>query len=126
MPFVSQDRKFIPYRRDLKSKARELRANLTAAEQKLWFQFLRGFPHRVLRQKPLAGFIVDFYCAKLKLVIEIDGDSHFDPAALAYDRQRSLVLNQLGLKVLRFTNLEVMAEFEAVCERILAEMELEG
>lgn len=115
--------KFIPYRSDLKMKARELRAHMTEAEQKLWFRFLRGFPFRVSRQKPLAGFVVDFYCARLKLVIEIDGDTHFEPAAIAYDEQRSRALQQFGLRVMRFTNLEVMNEFEAVCERLLQEAE---
>ena len=113
---------FIPYRRDLKDKARNLRANMTATEQNLWFQFLRGFPYPVLRQKPIADFIVDFYCAHQRLVIEVDGDSHYEEAALAYDVRRSGVLEELGLRVLRFTNREVMEEFEAVCERILQEL----
>ena len=116
-------RNFIPYRSDLKQKARDLRKNMTAAEQKLWFQFLRAFPHPVLRQKPIADFIVDFYCARLKLVIEIDGDSHYQEGAIAYDARRGSVLDQLGLRVLRFTNREVMEEFDAVCERVLQETE---
>jgi very-short-patch-repair endonuclease len=110
--------KFIAYRSDLKAKAHELRANMTEAEQKLWFGFLRDFPHPVLRQKPIADFIVDFYCSRLKLVIEVDGDSHYEEDAQAYDARRSEVLERLGLRVLRFTNREVTQEFEAVCERI--------
>ena len=115
--------KFTPYRPGLKTKARELRANLTEPEQKLWFQFLRDFPHRVFRQKPLGEFIADFYCARLKLVIEIDGDSHYEKDAMNHDVTRTKTFEQLGLRVLRFTNLEVMDEFEAVCERIWRELE---
>ena len=114
-------RTHLPYRDDLKLKARDLRAHMTAPEQKLWFQFLRGFPHPVLRQKPIADYIVDFYCSRLRLVIEIDGDSHFDQDAIAYDAHRTNVMAQLGLRVMRFTNLEVMTEFEAVCDRIRRE-----
>jgi very-short-patch-repair endonuclease len=114
--------KFIPYRNDLKTRAREFRANMTESEQKLWFQFLRGFPHPVLRQKPIADFIVDFYCGHLKLVIEVDGDSHYENDSMDYDARRTRMLEQFGLRVLRFTNHEVMHEFEAVCERIWKEI----
>jgi very-short-patch-repair endonuclease len=115
--------KFNHYRSDLKAKARELRANMTEAERKLWFQFLRGFPYPVLRQKPIADFIVDFYCARLGLIIEVDGDSHYELAALAYDAARAVTLAQLGLRVIRFTNDEVMHAFDSVCERIWQEAE---
>ena len=64
----------LPYNRNLVTRAKELRKNITLAEKKLWYGYLRKFPLRVLRQKPIDNFIVDFYCAKLKLVIEIDGD----------------------------------------------------
>lgn len=114
--------KFIAYRSDLKAKARELRANMTDAEQKLWFGFLRDFPHPILRQKPIADFIVDFYCSRLKLVIEVDGNSHYDEDAQDYDARRTKVIERLGLRVPRFTNREVTQEFEAVCERIWREL----
>lgn len=114
--------RFIAYRSDLKAKARELRANMTEAEQRLWFRFLRDFPHPVLRQKPIADFIVDFYCSRLKLVIEVDGDSHYGEGARVYDARRTNMLARRGLRVLRFTNREVMQEFDAVCERILLEL----
>lgn len=118
---MASRRTHLPYRGDLKLKARDLRAYMTAPEQKLGFQFLRGFPHPVLRQKPIADYIVDFYCSRLRLVIEIDGDSHFDADASAYDARRTEVIGKLGLRVLRFTNLDVMTEFEAVCDRIREE-----
>jgi len=92
---------------------------MTAPEKKLWFEFLREAPLRFTRQKPLADFVADFYCAGRQLVIEIDGDSHFDPVAEKRDRIRTAALKDQGIQVLRFTNAEVMQNFETVCEIIL-------
>ena len=111
---------YLPYNSDLVAKAREMRKNMTAAEKKLWYGYLRDFKFRVLRQRPIAYFIVDFYCAALKLVIEVDGDSHFTKAGQVYDAQRTCILESYGLRVIRFTNDEVIHNFEAVCDRIEA------
>jgi len=73
---------------------------------------------RVLRQRPIDNLIVDFYCAKLKLVIEVDGESHFTEQGKQYDSQRTSILEGYGLKVVRFTNLEVLQDFAAVCEQL--------
>ena len=108
----------LPYNLDLVTKARELRKNMTPTEKKLWYGYLRSFKFRVLRQRPIAFFIVDFYCAALKLVIEVDGDSHFTEAGQAYDAERTSILEGYGLKVIRFTNDEVLHDFEAVCDRL--------
>ncbi len=108
----------LPYNPDLVAKARELRKNMTPAEKKLWYEYLRNFKFRVLRQRPIAFFIVDFYCAALKLVIEVDGDSHFTEAGIAYDTKRTAILEGYSLKVIRFTNDEVLHNFEAVCDRL--------
>ena len=110
---------FHRYRSDLKLRARELRRNMTAPEQKLWYQFLRDAPLRFTRQKPLGEFIADFYCASRQLAIEIDGDSHFEPRAAVQDRYRTAMLRSDGIQVLRFTNSEVMKNFSSVCEQIL-------
>jgi very-short-patch-repair endonuclease len=67
----------LPYNRQLVEKAKELRKNMTPAERKLWSGYLRTFKFRILRQRPINNFIVDFFCAQLKLVIEVDGESHF-------------------------------------------------
>ncbi len=91
---------------------------MTKAEKKLWHQFLRKLPVTVLRQKPLDGFIVDFYCAKVKLVIEVDGGHHFTDNGIAYDQQRTKILESYGLKVIRFTNREIMDNFREVCSEI--------
>lgn len=117
------NKKFTPYREDLKQRARELRGDMTAPERRLWFEFLRAFPHPVTRQKPLGNYIVDFYCAKLRLAIEIDGDSHYSRGEQERDTRRDAVLNKLGVRVLRFTNREVMEQFAAVCAGIFAEVE---
>jgi very-short-patch-repair endonuclease len=91
---------------------------MTPAEKKLWYSYLRDFNFRVLRQKPINNFIVDFYCAKLKLVIEIDGDSHFTNDGKDYDQERTQILEGYGLRVMRFTNDEVLKDFAGVCQRI--------
>ena len=75
-------------------------------------------PKKFTRQKPLGRYVVDFYCARRRLVIELDGDSHFTDQAERYDEARTHDLACLGITVLRFTNLEVMQQFDAVCARI--------
>ena len=107
---------FVDYRRRL--KARALHHDPTPAERKLWFDFLRHLPIRFSRQKPLGSYIADFYCASHRLIIEVDGDSHFSNAGERYDANRTSALESQGLRVIRFTNLEVMQQFEAVCQRI--------
>ncbi|MEM9008311.1 MAG: endonuclease domain-containing protein [Cyanobacteria bacterium P01_F01_bin.86] len=106
----------LPYNPALKDRARDLRRNMTPAEQKLWKRYLRHFPFRVMRQRPIDNFIVDFYCAALKLVIEVDGTSHASPEAQARDAERTAILEGYGLSVVRFTNQQVLREFEGVCQ----------
>ena len=113
-----RDRRLVPYRLQLKASSRTLRRDPTPAERKLWFEFLRGLPHKFTRQKPLGSYIVDFYCSRARLVIEIDGDSHFTGRSEAYDAKRSAALAALNVRVIRFTNEEVMKCFEGVCSRI--------
>ncbi|AOY83013.1 endonuclease domain-containing protein [Moorena producens JHB] len=118
-----QQRQFhLPDNYKLVSRARELRKTMTPAEKKLWSCYLKNFQFRVLRQRPIANFIVDFYCADLKLVIEVDGDSHYTESGQAYDEERTHILEGYGLKVIRFTNDEVLHNFEAVCDRISSEL----
>ena len=113
-----RDPRLVPYRLRLKERSRGLRRESSPAERKLWFEFLRDRPEKFTRQKPLGAYIADFYCSKLRLVIEVDGDSHFTQSGERYDAQRTAVLESKGLRLLRFTNLEVMEQFESVCERI--------
>jgi very-short-patch-repair endonuclease len=105
----------LPYEHCLVEKARELRRNMTPAETKLWLGFLRGYPFRVLRQKPIDRYIVDFYCSALKLVIEIDGESHYTNEGKSNDEERRRILEGYGLRVVRFTNEDIRMRFEGVC-----------
>lgn len=108
----------LPYDPKLKLRARELRKNLTDAEKKLWFGYLRSFPYSVLRQKPIDNYIVDFYIPKLKIVIEIDVDSHFTEEGEIHDERRTEILKSHGLEVIRFNNFDVLSNFEGVCQNI--------
>jgi very-short-patch-repair endonuclease len=113
-----RDRRIVPYNLRLKPPSRRLRRDSTPAERKLWFEFLRYLPEKFTRQKPLGSYIADFYCSRLRLVIEIDGDTHFTARSEAYDARRSEALAALNVRVIRFTNLEVREQFEGVCARI--------
>jgi very-short-patch-repair endonuclease len=111
-------RPFFRYRRDLKSRSRELRHDPTPPERKLWFDFLASHPQKFTRQKPLGRYIADFYCARVRLVIELDGDSHFTERSERYDEGRTAELALNYIRIIRFTNSEVMEQFEGVCARI--------
>jgi very-short-patch-repair endonuclease len=111
-------RPFFRYRRDLKTRGRSQRRDPTPAERKLWFEFLSAHFEKFTRQKPLGPYVADFYCARHRLVIELDGDSHFGDAGERHDQARTEMLATLGISVIRFTNAEVSQQFEAVCVRI--------
>ncbi|MEB3120510.1 MAG: endonuclease domain-containing protein [Snowella sp.] len=81
---------------------------MTKAEKKLWYDYLRTFQFRVHRQRPIHHFIVDFYCPALKLIIEIDGETHNTDTAKIYDQERTHILVSYGLTVIRFTNQEIL------------------
>jgi very-short-patch-repair endonuclease len=99
-------------------RAREMRREMTPAEKYLWYNCLRLLPVRFRRQRPVGAFIADFYCPTLKLVLEVDGDSHFSEEGARYDTVRSSFLNGLGLTVLRFTNHEVLHNLPGVDESL--------
>ena len=103
------------YRAELRPEARRMRKNMTPQESKLWYQFLKKHPKQFRRQKIFGSFIVDFYCASAKLVIELDGSQHYDEEGLAYDAMRTKALEGYGLKVVRFSNLDIDKNFEGVC-----------
>ena len=108
----------LPYNPQLVERAKTLRKNMTKAEKKLWYDYLRTFQFRVHRQRPIDNFIVDFYCPSLSLVIEVDGESHSTDLAQNYDRERTQILEGYGLTIIRFTNQEVLNDFEGVCATI--------
>ena len=123
MPKLNDSNFHLPYNPKLIPIAKKLRKNPTPSEKKLWQDFLRNFPFRVLRQRPIDNFIVDFYCAALLLVIEIDGESHFTEEGKLYDAERTGILQGYGLNVVRFTNVEVLQSFEGVCGELLGWIE---
>jgi very-short-patch-repair endonuclease len=114
---------YLPYRRKLVAHSRILRRALTPAEKRLWFDFLRHLSAKFTRQKPMGDYIADFYCASHRLIVEVDGDSHFTAAGVKRDSGRDIALRHMGLKLVRFTNEDVMLRFEAVCLEIAARLE---
>ena len=98
--------------------AKTLRKNMTKEEKHLWYDFLKEYPIRFMRQKIIGKYIVDFYCAKAKLVVEIDGSQHFEDNAILHDKERTEYLKNFGITVLRVTNLDVNKNFSGVCEYI--------
>ncbi len=102
----------------LRQLSQTLRKNMTRHEQHLWYDYLNRYPVRFVRQHPLSDFIADFYCAKAKLVVELDGSQHYGPAGEAADEKRTEALSKLGIHVLRFPNSAVDRYFEGVCEAI--------
>jgi len=115
-------RGIIPYDIRLTEKAQENRKKETPAEEKLW-AILRNKQfggYKFIRQKPIKCFILDFYCSKLLLGIEVDGSSHKDKKE--YDDQRSSILDQIGIKVIRFYNSEIENNIEGVKSKLLKDI----
>ena len=110
--------------RNLLENARNLRRGMTKEERKLWYAFLRKHQQPFRRQFIIENYILDFYCPSAKLAIEIDGAQHYSDEALVYDQNRTDRLNQLGIMVLRFTNVDIQRRFQAVCE--LIDFEVKG
>ncbi len=102
------------------SNARGLRKNMTPQEKKLWYQFLKNHPLHWYRQRPVAHYILDFYCPTLRLAIELDGSQHYSDEGLKYDERRSEILNEKGINIVRILNKDVDNNFINVCEYINA------
>lgn len=131
-------KRFLGYNEKLENRAKNMRKEMTKAEKKLRFDFLKKLDSeskksplnkggetallsrgiRVLKQRPIDNFIVDFYIPNLKLVIEVDWDTHFSDEAKVYDEERTKILEWLWLQVLRFTNNDVLNNFDGVCEKL--------
>lgn len=104
--------------------ARELRQPQTPAEATLWRQLRdRKLDYKFRRQHPIDRFIIDFYCAAARLCIEIDGDSHTHQSQEAYDKERTAILEELGYKVIRFTNDNVRYHIDAIIAEIIHQIE---
>jgi very-short-patch-repair endonuclease len=98
--------------------AKRLRRNMTKEERHLWYDFLKSMPMTFQRQKVIGGYIVDFFCASTKLVIELDGSQHFEDTRAAADKIRDDYLQGLGLKIKRYSNADVNQRFGSVCSDI--------
>jgi len=107
----------------LTDNAQQLRKNMTKQERRLWYDFLKPLPVTINRQKVIGPYIVDFYCAAAKLVIELDGSQHCEQDGQSADLMRDAYLRSNGITVLRYSNLDVNTNFEAVCEDILLHLE---
>lgn len=102
----------------LTKNSQTLRKNMPKEERHLWYDFLKELPVTVHRQKVINNYIVDFYCASAKLVVEIDGSQHYFDEGKDKDLKRDEFLNSLGLTVLRYSNDDINNSFESVCQDI--------
>ncbi|MDD7194819.1 MAG: endonuclease domain-containing protein [Oscillospiraceae bacterium] len=102
----------------LTENSQKLRKNMTKEERHLWYDFLKELPVNFNRQKVIGNYIVDFYCAKAKIVIELDGSQHYFDEGREKDLKRDRFLSSLGLTVLRYSNYDVNNSFESVCQDI--------
>ena len=99
---------------------------MTKEERRLWYDFLKKLPLTVNRQKVIGHYIVDFYCASAKLVIELDGSQHYESGGTTSDRERDYALNQLGITVVRYPNSDINRNFDGVCADLLRRLQLPG
>ncbi|MCH9275540.1 endonuclease domain-containing protein [Bifidobacterium amazonense] len=106
------------YNRANTANARTLRRNMTPWERKLWYRFLKGHTLRWQRQTPIGDYIVDFYCAKARLAVELDGSGHYETEQQLRDELRTRNLQEQGVTVARFANNQVDRMFDAVCGQI--------
>ena len=106
------------HNKSLVGVGRILRKNMTSEERHLWYDFLRTYPVRFNRQKIIRKYIVDFYSAKAKLIIELDGSQHYEEDGALKDAERTKFLQSYGFKVIRIPNNEIKQNFKDVCEYI--------
>ena len=102
----------------MRKRSQNLRKHSTLEEKILWYEYLRTYPIQWNRQKVIGTYIVDFYCKKLNLVIELDGSQHYEESGMRYDQKRTEFLESMGLKVLRIQNTEIKKNLRGVCDYI--------
>lgn len=103
---------------NLSDRAKDLRKNMTKQEKHLWYDFLSKHEVRWYKQRIIDNYIVDFYCSRAKLVIELDGSQHYTKDGTEYDNERTNVLREYGIEVIRFSNNEIDTCFDGVCLKI--------
>ena len=106
------------YNPNLKKNSQQLRKNMTKEERHLWYDFLKTLPITINRQKSIGPYILDFYCAKAKLGIELDGSQHYEAEGINYDKNRDQYFKEIGIEIIRFSNYDINMNFSAVCEDI--------
>ena len=106
------------HNKKLTSVAQRLRKEMTNEEKQLWYQYLRTYPVQFRRQVTCGRFILDFYCAKAKLAIELDGSQHYHPGGMERDEIRTAYLHSVGIDVLRIPNNAIWENLSGVCELI--------
>ena len=114
------------YNKKLVPFAKNLRKEMTKEERHLWYDYLRTHPARFVRQKVLGKYIADFYSARAKLVIELDGSQHYEEQMAKEDAERTAFLEEYGLTVIRIPNNEINKNFRGVCEFIDAAVKQAG
>lgn len=115
---MAKDFRYTGYNKNLRAKSRTLRKEMTPEEKQLWFHFLKNYPIRFNRQRPIGNYIVDFYSSKAKIAVEIDGCQHYEETNLIADAERTRFINSLGIDVIRFSNHDIKTNFEGVCLQI--------
>ena len=103
----------------LTPNAKTLRKNMTKEERHLWYDFLKYLTVTLHRQKVIGPYIVDFYIASKKIIIELDGSQHYETNGILGDQKRDKFFHEQGITVLRYSNLDVNRKFSAVCEDVL-------
>ena len=103
------------YNKDINNLAKSLRKQMTRQERHLWYDFLRNYSVKLYRQRIIDNYVADFYCPAAKLVIELDGGQHYDDIMMVEDKQRTSIIKQYGVDVIRIPNNEVDSNFYNVC-----------
>ena len=106
------------HNKDLTSTAQQLRKAMTKEEKQLWYHYLRTYPVQFRRQVTCGRFILDFYCARAKLAVELDGSQHYLPEGMEHDEIRTAYLNSVGIDVIRIPNNAIWENLRGVCELI--------
>ena len=113
------DKEMYPHNHTLTELAQELRKNMTPEEKHLWYDFLKFLPMTVKRQYVVLNYILDFFIPSANIAIELDGSQHFEPEARVADAEREENLSTLGIKTLRYTNVDINKNFDGVVVDIM-------
>ena len=103
---------------EIKNSAKQLRKEMTRQERHLWYDFLQKHRCKWYKQKPIGRYIADFYCGRIKLIVELDGSQHYEEKQVEYDERRTEYFKNLGITLIRFPNNVIDKNFNGVCEEI--------